>query len=146
MGSSAIGRVGCASGCPTIGAGIVSPAAIQVVAVVISAPNDHLTASPHRCVKCSASGGVGEASRSPRVVRAGAQRSSYYRKGVARAHCRHYHRHLRFGFGQPRSQRFFQPRDCGEFQPVFALLRYRHRVVMAIVFLERAQYAGLNLG
>ena len=45
----ASGRVGGAGGCPTVGAGIVSAAGVQVAAV-ISAPDDHFTAGPHRCV------------------------------------------------------------------------------------------------
>ena len=46
---SGIGRVGGACGCPTIRAGIVSPAGVQVVAdnITVSAPDDHFAASPH---------------------------------------------------------------------------------------------------
>ena len=38
-------RVGGAGGCPTVGAGIVSPASVQIAAI-ISAPDDHFTAGP----------------------------------------------------------------------------------------------------
>ena len=41
------GRVGGAGGCPTIRAGIVSPAGVQIVPQSASAPDDHFTAGPH---------------------------------------------------------------------------------------------------
>src|SRR5207245_7421047 len=66
---SAIGRVGGDGGCPSIGAGIVSPAAVNKQAdVVVPAPDDHFTAGPHRPVKGSAIGRVTEAGRSPSVI------------------------------------------------------------------------------
>ena len=43
---SGSGRVGCAGGCPTVSAGIVSPASIKDGAVAVSAPDDHFAASP----------------------------------------------------------------------------------------------------
>ena len=66
---SASGRVGGAGGCPTIRAGIVSPAGVQIVAASQSTPDDHFTASPHCRVK-SASGRVGRAGGCP-TIRAG---------------------------------------------------------------------------
>ena len=43
---SAIGRVSGAGGCPTIRAGIISPAGVEIRASV-SAPHNHFAASPH---------------------------------------------------------------------------------------------------
>ena len=60
------GRIGDAGDCPAIGAGIVSPAAIQL-ATVKSAPNDHLTASPNCGVHLSGSGRVGGAGGCPAI-------------------------------------------------------------------------------
>ena len=48
---SASGRVGRAGGHPTIRAGIVSPAGVQLAASSSSTPDDHFTASPHCRVK-----------------------------------------------------------------------------------------------
>src|SRR6202008_3436144 len=45
---SARGRVGSAGRIPTVGVGFVPPAGVQIAAVVLSAPDDHLTASPDR--------------------------------------------------------------------------------------------------
>ena len=44
---SASGRVGGAGGCPTIRAGIVSPAGVQIRCAIKSTPDDHFTAGPH---------------------------------------------------------------------------------------------------
>jgi hypothetical protein len=63
---SAIGRVGCADGCPIVTAGIISPAGVQISAV-ISAPDDHFTTGPHRSVNFPASGRVSEAGSCPTV-------------------------------------------------------------------------------
>ena len=41
-----MGRVGGARGRPTVGAGIVSPAGVQTVLPVISAPDNHFAAGP----------------------------------------------------------------------------------------------------
>src|SRR5207248_10560833 len=60
------GRIGGAGGCPTVGAGVVSPAGVQIAAA-ISAPDDHFTASPHCCVLCSGRGRVGEAGGCPTI-------------------------------------------------------------------------------
>ena len=68
--ASGSGRVGGAGGCPTIGAGIVSPAGVQIAASVISAPDDHFAAGPHCRVSESASRRVGGAGGCP-TVRAG---------------------------------------------------------------------------
>ena len=68
---SGSGRVGRAGGCPTIRAGIVSPAGVQIVADVISStPDDHFTASPDCRVIDSGSGCVGRAGGCP-TIRAG---------------------------------------------------------------------------
>ena len=67
---SASGRIGRAGGCPTIRAGIVSPAGVENVAAIKSAPDDHFTASPHCRVKVSGSGCVGGAGGCP-TIRAG---------------------------------------------------------------------------
>src|SRR5947207_9704166 len=132
--ASPIGCVGGAGGCPTVGAGIVSPAGVQTAwAAVIPSPDDHFTASPHRHLPLSGIRRVGEARPSPCVVGAATRRTRYYRKRVVRAHCGHCDRHPRFGVGHPRSQRFFQPRNCGQLQPVFAFLHYCHGVVMSVV-------------
>src|SRR5204863_5470754 len=67
---SGIGCVGSAGGGPTIRAGIVSAASVQIHAAIISTPDDHFTASPHCCGNGSGSGRVGEAGSCP-TVRAG---------------------------------------------------------------------------
>ena len=67
---SASGRVGGAGGCPTIRAGIVSPAGVQTAAAVKSAPDDHFAAGPHCRVTDSGSGRVGGAGGCP-TIRAG---------------------------------------------------------------------------
>ena len=67
---SAGGRVGGAGGCPTIRAGIVSPAGVQIADTDHSAPDDHFTASPHCRVNVSGSGRVGGAGGRP-TIRAG---------------------------------------------------------------------------
>ena len=54
MRGSGSGRVGGAGGCPTIGAGIVSPAGVELADEIVSAPDDHFTASPDRGVIVSA--------------------------------------------------------------------------------------------
>ena len=43
---SGSGRVGGAGGCPTIRAGIVSPASVQIAWSSLSTPDDHFTAGP----------------------------------------------------------------------------------------------------
>ena len=65
---SASGRVGGAGSCPTVGAGIVSPASVQIVeAVIDSAPDDHFAAGQHCRVKVSGSGRIGGAGSCPTV-------------------------------------------------------------------------------
>src|SRR5439155_6030973 len=63
-------RVGSAGSCPTVRAGIVSPAGVQPGAAVKSAPDDHFGASPDRCPNSSDSRRVGGASGCP-TIRAG---------------------------------------------------------------------------
>src|SRR4029077_17282223 len=58
--------VGGAGGCPSVGAGIVSPAGVEIAAVV-PAPNDHLAAGPHCSVKVSGTGHTGGADGCPTV-------------------------------------------------------------------------------
>ena len=66
--ASRIGRIGGAGGCPTVGAGIISSAGVQIAAgVVTSAPDDHFTVGPHCRVTDSASGRVGGAGGCPTV-------------------------------------------------------------------------------
>ena len=68
---SGSGRVGGAGGRPTVRAGIVSPAGVQIVPTpVISAPDDHFAAGPHCRVIRSGSGRVGGAGGCP-TIRAG---------------------------------------------------------------------------
>src|SRR5207244_2525421 len=63
---SASGRVEGAGSHPTVGAGIISPAGVQITAV-ISAPDDHFIASPHRSVNFPGIGRVGGAGDCPTV-------------------------------------------------------------------------------
>ena len=64
-------RTGGADSCPTISAGIVSSARVQIAAKAVqSAPDDHLTAAPHCRVNVPASGRAGGAGGYP-TVRAG---------------------------------------------------------------------------
>jgi len=49
---SGIGRASDASRCPAIGAGVIFGASVQI-ALVISAPDDHLAASPYSRVMSS---------------------------------------------------------------------------------------------
>src|SRR5438874_5495063 len=75
-------RVGGASGCPTVGDGVVSAAGVQKAAKAFSAPDDHFAASPNCGVLGSGIGGVAEAGWSPRVIGAATRRTSYNRKRV----------------------------------------------------------------
>ena len=54
-------------GCPTVGAGIVSPAGVETAVIIISAPDDHFTAGPDCRVILSGSGCVGGAGGCPTV-------------------------------------------------------------------------------
>ncbi len=104
-----------AGGCPTVGNGIISPAAVQMAEpVTISAPDDHFAASPHCRVIRSGSRRIGEAGRTPSVVRAGIGRIRYHRKRVVGAYCRHCHRRLRF-----------RSRSSGGLGPAFAFGQMR---------------------
>ena len=60
-------RVGGADGCPTIGAGIVPAARVEIGATGAAAPDDHFTAGPDCRVKVSASGCVGRADGCPTI-------------------------------------------------------------------------------
>src|SRR5207302_1035760 len=60
-------RVGGAGCCPTVCAGIVSPAGAKILRQVISAPDDHFTAGPDCRVMLSAKGRVGSAGGYPAV-------------------------------------------------------------------------------
>ena len=64
---SAGGRVGYVGDCPSICAGIVSPAGVKFVVTIISTPDDHFTAGPDCRVTPSASGRVGRASGCPAI-------------------------------------------------------------------------------
>src|SRR5439155_21251752 len=68
--SSGSGRVGGTGGCPTIGAGIISPASVKkVVAAIISgsAPDNHFAPGPHSRVQVPPIGRVGSTVRCPTV-------------------------------------------------------------------------------
>ena len=67
MRESASRRVGGVGGCPTIRAGIVSSARIQIAGAISTAPDDHFTASPDSGVRDPASGRVGDTGGCPRV-------------------------------------------------------------------------------
>src|SRR5262249_14255217 len=91
---SGSGRVVGDGSCPAIRAGIVSTAGVRIELLTPkkepSPPDDHFTASPH-CRMTGSGGGVGECGWSPSVVDAATRRTSYYRKRVVCAHCRHCH-------------------------------------------------------
>src|SRR5207249_9868906 len=74
-------RVDGAGGCPTIGAGSISPAGVQQAAVG-SAPDDHFTASPHRRLNKSSSKRSGDARRSPPVIDARRRLRAGYAAGA----------------------------------------------------------------
>jgi len=64
------GRVGGAGGCPTVRAGIVSPAGVEIGAANaarITTPDDHFTAGPECRVIVSGSGRAGGAGNCPIV-------------------------------------------------------------------------------
>ena len=62
------GHVTGASRCPTVHAGIISPASVgRAAGEFVATPDDHLTASPHCRVNVSALGRVGGAGRCPRI-------------------------------------------------------------------------------
>jgi hypothetical protein len=67
---SGIGRVGGAGGCPTVRAGIVSPARVQREAIIKPAPDGHFTVNPDCRVTGSGVGRIGGAGGYP-TVRAG---------------------------------------------------------------------------
>ena len=71
MTESGIGRVGGASGCPTVSTGVVSASGVQNAGVVAeyirSAPDDHLAAGPHCRVIGPGVGHAGEAGGCPTV-------------------------------------------------------------------------------
>src|SRR5206468_869515 len=64
---SASRRIGDAGDRPTVGAGVVSPAAVKSVSAVITAPDDHLASCPDRGESISASRGVGQAGGLPAI-------------------------------------------------------------------------------
>ena len=87
MARSGSGRVGGAGGCPTVRAGIVSSASVQIdSAASTSAPDDHFTASPHCRVTGSGSGRVGGAGGCPRIINASVWDGRYDGKGIATSH------------------------------------------------------------
>ena len=96
---------GCVDGagrCPTVGAGIISPAGPQPgAASAESAPDDHFTAGPDCRVIFSAGGGVGGARWGPCVIGTRNRRTGYHRERVVCGQCCHFHRRYRFGFSQP---------------------------------------------
>src|SRR6476620_7944333 len=66
--ASALGHVGEAGGCPTVGAGVISTASVHPGVAVIAAPDDHFAAGPHGCVRVSASRYGSGARAHPSVV------------------------------------------------------------------------------
>ena len=68
--ASGRGRVDGAGGCPTVGAGIVSAAAVLITTAVIPAPDDHFAAGPDCRVTVSKGRRVGGAGGRP-TIRAG---------------------------------------------------------------------------
>jgi len=80
------GGVGGAGGCPTIGAWIISPAAVKSVwKPLLAAPDDHLSAGPHRRVTEPGIGRVDCAGRCPGIIYAATRGTSYDGKPVVRA-------------------------------------------------------------
>src|SRR5206468_2627177 len=79
---SANRRVGGAGGYPTVGGGIVSPTGVQIAAAIMSAPDDHFSASPHCCVAHPGSGSVGCAGRCPRIINASVWAGRYWGKRI----------------------------------------------------------------
>ena len=66
---SRYGRISGAGGCPGVRAGIVSPASVEEVeAVILSAPDNHLTAGPNCRVRVSRSGRISGAGGCPGVI------------------------------------------------------------------------------
>jgi hypothetical protein len=64
---SALRRIGCASNRPTVSAGIVSAAGIEITPRANAAPDDHLITGPDRRVRVSPGGRVGSAGGRPTV-------------------------------------------------------------------------------
>jgi hypothetical protein len=60
-------RIGGACGCPSVGAGIVSPASIKKGGAAVSTPDDHLGAGPDCRVNDPASWRAGRAGGCPTV-------------------------------------------------------------------------------
>src|SRR5262249_12594714 len=68
--NSGLGRVDGAGGCPTVGAGIVSPAGVKIAATVPTAPDDHFAAGPRFRVHLSAIRRIVCGGSFPTIVRA----------------------------------------------------------------------------
>ena len=84
---SGSGRVGRAGGCPTIRAGIISPAGVQSSRLSISTPDDHFTAGPDCRVTVSARGRVSGAGGCP-TIRAGIVSPASVQSAIAIVHPR----------------------------------------------------------
>src|SRR3954464_9665074 len=75
---------GSAHSCPTIGAGIISPAGVPKRKFYFPTPDNHFRASPHRCVKLSA---IGRSSgRRPGTINASCT-FQYFRQLVGGTRC-----------------------------------------------------------
>ena len=61
------GRTGGAGSCPTVSAGIISAAGVEIIARVLPTPDDHFAAGPDRRVNDPGSGRVGGAGGCPTV-------------------------------------------------------------------------------
>ena len=64
---SGIGRIGGVGGGPTISAGTIPSAGVQIVDDINSAPDDHFAAGPHRGVRDSSGGRAGCAGGCPTI-------------------------------------------------------------------------------
>ena len=92
---SASRRVGGTGGCPTIRAGIVSPAGVQIgETMIVCAPqNDHFTAGPDCRVPVSGKRSISGGRSSPLVCARRITRVGNFRKSVDNLPQRCYHRH-----------------------------------------------------
>src|SRR5262249_8022354 len=80
---SSTGRIGKVGSYPSVGAGIVPSATVKVdvrAVRIYASPDDHFTAGPHRRVRGSAVGRIGDAGGRPHVVDAVTRRTGYHRK------------------------------------------------------------------
>src|SRR5207248_9010304 len=65
---TATGRVDDAGGCPTVGAGVISPAGVKIAGIISSAPDNHFATDPDCWVTVSGSGRIGVVRGCPTVA------------------------------------------------------------------------------